>query len=154
MVSLEKLKPHLQKLLADNQIHDYKAQILTTPSLTLQICIANDDGTMDLDTCDKISKLISQLLDEIDTDDDAYMLDVCSFGAEREFDSLQEVENYTPGYVHIELKNPKDGLDKFDGTLTECKDGVLNIEYFVKGRKKTAVVDYQNVRLIRQAVKL
>ena len=51
------------------------------------------DGTIDLDTCEKVSQQISLILDELDGDEGNYMLDVCSFGAERVLESEQEIRN-------------------------------------------------------------
>ena len=51
---------------------------------TLEISIMRPDGTMDLDTCALVSEKLSELLDSDADLTDAYMLEVCSPGAERE----------------------------------------------------------------------
>jgi ribosome maturation factor RimP len=56
-------------------------------------------------------------------------------------------------YVHIDLKDPKQGMDSVEGTLQAVGGGSVTVEYLVKGRKKTADVSRENIRLIRLAVK-
>ena len=50
--------------------------------------------------------------------------------------------------------NPAKGLDQVEGTLLSYENDLLTVEYSVKGRKKTAEVAKDNVKLIRLAVKL
>ena len=82
------------------------------------------------------------------------MLDVCSFGAEEELENENEIYEHIGDYVHIELKNPEKGIDSIDGTLASFEENVLNITYFVKGVKKQVAINYENVKLIRLAVKI
>lgn len=121
---------------------------------TLEIMIMKKDGSMDLDLCEAVSRDVSAVLDKEDPIKSAYELDVCSFGAERELESGEEVRGAVGSYVHVQLKDPKNGFDTIEGTLTGFQDDTLSIEYMDKNRKKTAAIDYGNVRLIRLAVRL
>ena len=120
----------------------------------LEVKIMRQDGTMDMDCCAAVSQEISKLLDEIDYGQDNYNLDVCSFGAERVLESDQEISAVIGQWVHVDYRNPKDGLDSVEGELLDSDDSQVRIQYFVKGRKKTAVVEKSNIRLIRLAVRL
>ena len=120
----------------------------------LEVKIKKSDGSMDMDTCALVSQELSKILDELDFGDAAYNLDVCSFGAEQPLESDEEIAGAVNGYIHIDYKNPKDGLDHVEGTLLSFENDQLTVEYMVKGRKKTAVVEKDNIRLIRLAVKL
>ena len=66
----------------------------------------------------------------------------------------EEIPQAVNDNVHIDYKNPDKGLDQVEGTLKRFENGELEVEYLVKGRKKTAVVALDNVKLIRLAVKL
>jgi ribosome maturation factor RimP len=116
--------------------------------------IRKADGSMDMDTCAEVSREISALLDECDYGNEAYNLDVCSFGAEPVLETDEEIIGSVDRYVHVDLKNPEKGIDKLEGTLKAVTDTGLEIEYNDKGRKITATIGKDNIRLIRLAVKL
>ena len=153
-MNVNELEKHILPVLEAHGIARHRINVIAGKTPTLEIMIMKPDGTMDMDTCETVSRDISRLLDEIDYGNEAYNLDVCSFGAERELLNYQEVENEVNCYVHAELRNPREGLDMVEGKLLSVQDGKLEIEYFVKGRRKTAVIEYDNIRMIRQAVKL
>ncbi|MGN1399531.1 MAG: ribosome maturation factor RimP [Erysipelotrichaceae bacterium] len=153
MLNKEKIEQLISAILAENDIAKYRISIITTPQLTLEICIKKSDGTMDLDTCEKISNLISQILDENDIGDTQYTLDVCSFGAEEVLETLAEVSQHIDDYLHVELYNPTKGVDQFEGYLRSVNDNQLSFEYLLKNIKKKIDIDYENIKLIRLAVK-
>ena len=68
--------------------------------------------------------------------------------------SLANADNAVNDNVHIDFRNPAKGLDQVEGTLLSYENDLLTVEYSVKGRKKTAEVAKDNVKLIRLAVKL
>lgn len=153
-MNLKQLETSIMPILEAHGIGKHHIALISGKTPTLEIMIMKPDGSMDMDTCAEVSRDISAFLDEQDYGSQPYNLDVCSFGAERVLDSLEEVEMEVSNYLHIELKNPKEGLDIFEGTLLGVSDGCLEMEYFVKGRRKTVTVDYDNIRLVRLAVKL
>ncbi len=153
-MEIKELEKLLQPVFERHEIARHSIKLINGKTRTLEIMIMKSDGSMDMDTCALVSRDISEVLDDIDYGDSAYNLDVCSFGAERELLSEQEILNAVNDNVHIDYKNPADGLDQVEGTLVRCGEEELEVEYLVKGRKKTAVVRKDNVRLIRLAVKL
>ncbi len=153
-MKISELETRLVPVFESHDIAKHVIRMTGGKNPVLEIMIMRADGSMDMQTCELVSRDISKILDEVDFGSEPYSLDVCSFGAERVLDSLEEVRNEIGNYLHIELRDPKEGLDKFEGTLLEEQDGKLTVEYFVKGRRKTAVVDYGNISLIRLAVKL
>ena len=153
-MNLTELEKKITPVFEKHDIAKHQMKMTGGKNATLEIMIMKKDGSMDMQTCEAVSRDISAILDEIDFGNEPYNLDVCSFGAERVLESLDEVRNEISNWLHIELRNPKEGLDKFEGTLLSEADGKLEIEYFVKGRRKTVVVDYDNISLIRLAVKL
>lgn len=154
MLSIQKINELINPILEENSITKYHIDIIKNPEITLQISIERDDGTMDLDTCEKVSSQISKILDLNDSEDtERYMLDVCSFGAEKQLYNADDISKHINDYVHIELKNPQNGFDCIEGYLTEFTDGILKIDYLLKGVKKHATIDLDNIKLIRLAVK-
>lgn len=153
-MDLKELERKCQPIFDEFDITKSAFKYIGGKSPTLEIMIMKSDGSMDMLTCEQVSRKISALLDELDFSNQAYNLDVCSFGAERVLDSLDEIKREIGNYIHIELKNPKEGLDIFEGTLKDVDKEQITVEYLIKGRSKTAIVDYDNVRNIRLAVKV
>ncbi|MGI6608193.1 MAG: ribosome maturation factor RimP [Erysipelotrichaceae bacterium] len=154
MLSIQKIESLIKPILEANNIGKFKISKKSGKIPTLEICIKKNDGETDLDTCEIISNLISDLLDQYDDSNQSYMLDVCSFGAEEVLENKDEIFDHIGDYVHIELINPAKGIDSIDGTLADFKNDVLNIDYFVKGVKKQVTINYENIKLIRLAVRL
>ncbi len=154
MFSIQKIESLIKPILEANNIGKFKISKKSGKTPILEICIKRNDGEIDLDTCEIISNQISDILDQHDDFNQPYMLDVCSFGAEEVLENENEVLNHIGDYVHVELKNPTKGIDSIDGTLTGFEENVLNIAYFVKGVQKQVSINYDNIKLIRLAVKI
>ena len=121
----------------------------------LQVSIMRKDGMMDIDGCVEMSQRISELLDEKDVIASEYYLEVCSPGAERELRTLEEIKHSVGEYVYIKLKDvAAGGIFEVNGTLLEVKDDQIMVAYMDKTRKKELTVGFDNVALIRLAVKL
>lgn len=154
MLSISKIEELIQPVLQQNQISKYHVEIIKGNTPILEIAIEREDGSMDLDTCEKVSGQISKILDKNDDGDEShYMLDICSFGAEKQLYTSEEVKQHINDYVHVELREPKNGLDHIEGYLRNFENDLLEIDYLLKGVKKQATINYDNVKLIRLAVK-
>ena len=122
---------------------------------SLQVSIMKGDGTMDLDSCAMISEQLSAMLDEKDLIKHEYYLEVCSPGAERELRNFEEVKAAVGEYVYVKLKNVMaKGIYEVLGTLEKCEEGMLSMTYMDKASKRKTDIAYDNVALIRLAVKL
>ena len=122
---------------------------------SLQVSIMKGDGTMDLDSCAMISEQLSAMLDEKDLIKHEYYLEVCSPGAERELRNFEEVKAAVGEYVYVKLKNVMaKGIYEVLGTLEKCEEGMLSMTYMDKASKRKIDIAYDNVALIRLAVKL
>ncbi len=154
MLSISKIDELIKPVLKQNAISKYHIEFIKESTPILEISIEKEDGSMDLDTCELVSGQISKILDQNDDKDDShYMLDVCSFGAEKQLYSADEVKQNIGEYVHVELREPKNGLDQVEGYLRSFENDLLEIDYLLKGVKKHATINYDNVKLIRLAVK-
>lgn len=120
----------------------------------LQIAIMHADGSMDIDTCAKMSEKISAILDEKDPITSEYFLEVCSPGAERELKNEQQIQDAIGEFIYLKLKDPKAGMDEVKGTLTSFADDIVHIDYMDKAVKKKTAIAYENVALIRLSVKI
>ena len=106
-----------------------------------------------MDTCVAVSEAVSEKLDELDLIKDEYYLEVSSPGIEKPLKTFEQVEAHVGSYVHIDLKNPQNGIDSLEGTLASIDGKELLIQYMVKAVRKKMTINYDDIKLIRLAVK-
>ena len=140
---MKELQKWIEPVLKEHGCRLYEIQWLANqkPPI-LQIAAEKEDGTMDLDTCAVCSDAISALLDEKDWNDQEYMLEVCSPGAERDLKTEQDLQNALGQYVDVR------------GDLAALEPESVTVHYKDKGRPKKLVVDRDNISLIMTAVKI
>ena len=120
----------------------------------LRILVEKKDETnITLDEIVRVSEKISSLLDEKDIiNDDNYMLDVASAGAEHPI-RLDELEKYKNKYINIHLVNAVDGENSFEGTLLEVNDESILLAIRIKTRMKNITIEKSNIDRARLAIK-
>lgn len=151
---LEKIKETIVPLIAEHDCYlDDLVYEQEKGEWYLRVFVGKNDGDLDMNTCVAVSEDISAKLDEVDLIKDEYYLEVSSPGIEKPLRSWEKVLENVGEYVHIDFVNPKEGLNKVEGTILKAEDHNIEVQYFVKGRKKKIVVPYDNVRFIRLAVK-
>jgi ribosome maturation factor RimP len=120
----------------------------------LRVSIEKDDGTMDFETAEVISNLVSDKLDELDPIEHEYVLDVCSPGAERPIRNKEEflanLNEYISVYLDEEDENKK---DMYTGDLLEVNDEDIVISYKDKTRVKKAKISFKNIIKAHIAIK-
>lgn len=119
----------------------------------LRIFIEKNEGYLDMDTCVAVSEAISEKLDEIDVIPQEYYLEVSSPGIEKPLKTLEKVADNVGEYIHIDFKNPTQGMNDLEGTLLSVDGTTLKVQYMVKAVKKVCTFDYSQVKFIRLAVK-
>lgn len=154
MELLEKIKEIILPLIEQNDCYlDDIEYIKDKNDMYLRIFIEKNNGHLDMDTCVTVSELISDKLDEVDPIKDEYYLEVSSPGIEKPLKTFEQVQKSVGEYVYVKLKDPKAGLCEIEGYLTSINGKELEFEYLVKNIKKHIVIDYDNIKLIRLAVK-
>ncbi|MBQ4036803.1 MAG: ribosome maturation factor RimP [Clostridia bacterium] len=85
----------------------------------LLVTIENPDRQkpIDLEDCEKVSRLLSPLLDEKDPIAEAYYLEVSSAGLWRELKLEEHFAFYMGERVRVKLYAPKGGKKEFEGNL-------------------------------------
>lgn len=86
------------------------------------------DGGVNIDDCAAMSRAVDEPLDEADPIDQAYFLEVCSPGIERELRREEHFAAYIGRKVKVRLIRAVDGVREFSGVLKEFQDGVLTVE--------------------------
>lgn len=154
MELIDRVKDNILEIIEDNEC--YLDDIIFEQSNNewyLRIFIDKLKGSLDIDTCVAVSEKVSERLDEIDIIKQEYYLEVSSPGAEKELKTLEIIANNIDSYVHVKLKNPKAGLDQFEGYITGVEGNDISFQYLVKNIKKKITINYEDVKKIRLAVK-
>ena len=97
---------------------------------TVQIMAERPDGTMGVDDCEIVSKLISPLLDVEDPIDREYHLEISSPGIDRPLVRIRDFVRWTGYEMRVEMEIPAAGRKRFRG-ICEAVDGdvaVLRVE--------------------------
>ena len=84
---------------------------------TLQIMAERPDGTMEVEDCAQLSRLLSAVLDVEDPIDGAYSLEISSPGIDRPLTSPADFERYAGFEAKLETRDLIEGRKRFRGPL-------------------------------------
>lgn len=120
--------------------------------------IADSPNFLDIDQATALNEAISMELDNYDSITEEYMLEVSSPGIERELRNDDEILKNINEYVHIDFLNhfkitPKSSILDLEGYLRNYVNNVLEIEYNNKGQIKKVLINKDEIKLIRLAIK-
>lgn len=115
-------------------------------SYYLRYYIDKENG-INVDDCELISRAVSDLLDEKDFIDEAYILEVSSPGLGRPLKKPKDFERSIGKEVEIKLYKAVDRQKDFEGTLTGYTDSQVTIS--ADGEEMT--FDRDKIALIRLA---
>ena len=94
------------------------AMIGGTSDPTLQVMAERPDTRqLDLGDCERISRRLSELLDEKDPIAGTYRLEVSSPGIDRPLTRLKDFADWAGHEARIALAEPRDGRKQYSGTL-------------------------------------
>lgn len=77
--------------------------------------------------CEKVSGLISDLLDQVDPISQSYYLEVSSPGLERPLKRAEDFQRYQGREIMVKLYAPYQGKKEFQGLLENMQDNVLTL---------------------------
>lgn len=77
--------------------------------------------------CEKVSGLISDLLDQVDPISQSYYLEVSSPGLERPLKRAEDFQRYRGREIMVKLYAPYQGKKEFQGLLENMQDNVLTL---------------------------
>ncbi|HBF68217.1 MAG TPA: ribosome maturation factor RimP [Firmicutes bacterium] len=117
----------------------------------LRVLIDKDD-VISLDDIVRVNDLISPILDEKDLIEEAYILDVSTYGAEKSID-VNKLEKYVGKYVRVHLTNPYKGENYLEGSLDSVSSDIVSLTYRVKSRLIKAELNRKDIDKARLAIK-
>lgn len=85
------------------------------------------EGGVDILDCEKVSRTVSDLLDEADPIEGSYTFEVCSAGAERVLKRPGDFARFMGSPVLVKLYKSRDGRKEFAGTLAGYEEGTLTV---------------------------
>ena len=85
------------------------------------------EGGVDILDCEKVSRALSDLLDEADPIEGSYTLEVSSAGAERPLKRPGDFERFMGSPVAVKLYKAQGGRKEFAGTLAGYDNGDVTI---------------------------
>ena len=86
------------------------------------------EGGVDITDCENVSRAINAPLDELDPIENAYCLEVCSPGIERELVRDEHFEQFIGADIMVRMRRPIEGIGKdFCGVLKGYDDGMVTI---------------------------
>ena len=96
---------------------------------TLQVMIENKNHQkpITVDDCAKVSRALSDVLDEKDPISDQYSLEVSSAGVDRPLTKLEHFARYAGYEAKIEANAAVDGRKRFKGKLVGVNDNLVSI---------------------------
>ena len=95
---------------------------------TLQVMIDKLDGTdVTVDDCAKVSRALSDMLDEKDPIENRYSLEVSSPGLDRPLTKLKHFEHYIDYEVKIETEEKVENRKRFKGKIISVADGNITL---------------------------
>ncbi|WP_342640718.1 ribosome maturation factor RimP [Rhodoligotrophos ferricapiens] len=115
---------------------------------TLQIMAERPDGTMTIDDCEAVSRVISPLLDVEDPIAGEYTLEVSSPGIDRPLVRLIDFERSIGHVTKVELLRPVNGRRKFRGVIKGVTGGSVSIvvdDSSEAGGKVEVVVAFEDI---------
>lgn len=141
----EIIKPYLK----DNGLTLYAVEMVKEFGYLILRVSVDKKGGIDVDELAKVNEYLSDRLDAVDADMPEYMLEVCSPGAEKPLRNIEEIKENLGAYIHVEVLNMV-----YEGILENVLDNNITIKINAKGRFKTVVVQYEDIKSIRLAVKI
>ncbi len=113
----------------------------------LRILIDKESG-VSIDDATSLNQRISDALDLLEIDEDNYILEISSVGAERPIKNEADFEKAIGKYIYVEY----DG-NKLYGYLKENNVTEIAVEENIKGRLKNKTIEKQKISKIRLAIK-
>ena len=92
----------------------------------LRVYLDSPDG-VDLDDCEKISRILDPILDEKDPVPDSYIFEVGSAGCDRQLKRPSDFERFIGSDVDLKLYSAVDGSKQWTGRLVGYEDGDIII---------------------------
>ena len=124
MIAFELAKP----IAEENLCFIYDIEFVKEGGLYYLRVYLDKEGGIDLDTCEVVSRALSEKLDITDPISQNYYLEVSSPGIERKLKTKEHFERYLGEVIDIGLYKSINGSKLLSGKLISYIDGVITVE--------------------------
>lgn len=125
---IERVRPLAQKAAEVGGAELWDVEFLREgPHWVLRVVIDRPEG-VDMDLCERVSRVLDPLLDEADPIPQSYMLEVSSAGVERVLRDERDYERYLGQYVEVRLFAPVNGSKEHLGYLKAFDIDTLTLD--------------------------
>lgn len=130
----------------ENGVEFLDSEYVKEPKGNVLRIFIDKKGGVDLDSCEFISNLVSDWLDDVDPIEESYFLEVSSPGAEREIKDCKLID-YIDKKIFIKCYKKINEQKEFTGYLKSFDDNILSLEIANKiinfYRKDIAIIKSQ-----------
>jgi ribosome maturation factor RimP len=148
-MDLKIIEQIFEPYLEENGLYLYDVEFVKEFGYNILRISIDKDGGIDIDDLAKANEYISVVIEKYDADLGEYMLEVSSPGAEKKLRNIDEIVDSIGLYVHIEIPN-----NIYEGYLESVVDDTICVKINAKGRFKRVNIKYDEISLIRLAVKI
>lgn len=120
------LEPHIERL--DFELVNVEFRRGTRHNSLLRLLVDKPGGGITLNELERLSPILSDLLDVYDPVDGRYTLEVSSPGINRPLARLKDFETFRGQRVRIRTHRPHDGRKNFEGVLLEVRTDGIDLE--------------------------
>lgn len=118
-------------------------------SQSLQVMAETPEtGQLTLDDCAKISRALSDMLDEVDPIEDEYRLEVSSPGIDRPLTRPHDYQDWAGHEAKVTLVEPIDGRKRFQGKLLGLVGDDVRIDVPGLGETLLPLASIHNAKLV------
>ena len=148
-MDLKIIEKIFEPYLTENGLYLYDVEFVKEFGYNILRISIDKDGGIDIEDLAKANEFISVVIEKYDADLGEYLLEVSSPGAEKKLRNIEEVIDSIGLYVHIEIPN-----NIYEGYLESVVDDTVCVKINAKGRFKRVNIKYEEINLIRLAVKI
>lgn len=140
----EKVEKLIQKPIEDLGYSLYDVQYVKEgQNYFLRVFIEKEDGTIDLNDCEKVNNGINDILDTADYIKEQYFLEVSSTGIEKVLRKDKHLQSHLGEIVEVNLFKPVEGQKEFIGTLEGFDENNITLK-----------LENNNIILLRKDISL
>jgi ribosome maturation factor RimP len=122
-----------------------RLRLLGSKRKTLQIMAERADGTMDVEDCARLSRLVSEILDEKDPIEEDYDLEVSSPGIDRPLTAIADYARFAGHLARFELVEPLAGRKRFRGLVMGADGRNVVVEIQGKDGAERIVLPFNDI---------
>jgi ribosome maturation factor RimP len=144
---IDEIRQLLEPTLAHLGYSIYALERSGNSGRTLRVTIDKRDGVVSLDDCQRVSEIVSPLLDQADLVPDSYVLEVSSPGAERELRDRAEYERFVGRKVNVRYRSGAAEV-ALEGVLAAVGDDGIAVRGQRDNENQVAWADVIKTRLV------